>query len=396
MAAYDYAVVGGGIVGLAVAWALAKRGPRTRLLVLEKEETWARHQTGRNSGVIHAGIYYQPGTLKARLAREGNRMMVGFCREQGIRHEVCGKLVVATEPEEQPLLEKLYRRAQENGIEVQKLVPEQVREIEPHVNCVEGIRVPSSGIVDFREVCLRLVEMLAERGIDLQLETELSGVVEREESCILKTSQGDYETKFLINCAGLQSDRVVRMTGAKSVARIVPFRGEYYELVPERRSLVRHLIYPVPNPRFPFLGVHFTRMIDGSIHAGPNAVLSFNREGYGRWDFNFRDMRETLGYPGFWRLAARNVGEGWKEVHRSLSKRAFVRSLRRLVPEVRSDDLVRGMAGIRAQALYPDGRLVDDFLFVRSRKALHVCNSPSPAATASLAIANRVLEEIPC
>jgi (S)-2-hydroxyglutarate dehydrogenase len=252
MAAYDYAVVGGGIVGLAVAWALAKREPRARLLVLEKEETWARHQTGRNSGVIHAGIYYQPGTLKARLAREGNRMMVSFCREQGIRHEVCGKLVVATVPEEQPLLEKLYRRAQENGIEVKKLVAEQVREIEPHVKCIEGIQVPSSGIVDFREVCLKLAEMLAGHGTDLRLGTELTGVVERGDAIILKTSQGDYETKFLINCAGLQSDRVVRMTGAKPVARIVPFRGEYYELVPERRSLVRHLIYPVPNPRFPF------------------------------------------------------------------------------------------------------------------------------------------------
>jgi (S)-2-hydroxyglutarate dehydrogenase len=395
MAPYEYAVVGGGIVGLAVARALARRQPRARLLVMEKEEGWARHQTGRNSGVIHAGIYYQPGSLKARLAREGNQSIVRFCREQGIRHEICGKLVVATVPEEQPLLEFLYRRALENGIEVRKLVPEQVREIEPHVRCVEAMQVPSSGIVDFREVCLKLVELLAGQEADLRLRTELLGVVERDGTTVLETNQGAFETRFLINCAGLHSDRVVRLAGAEPPARIIPFRGEYFELVPERRSLVRHLIYPVPNPKFPFLGVHFTRMIDGSIHAGPNAVLSFKREGYRRSDFNLRDLRETLCFPGFWRLAARNASEGWKEMHRSFSKSAFVRSLQRLIPEVQPGDLMPGCAGVRAQALYPDGRLVDDFLFVRCRNALHVCNAPSPAATAALAIAETILGEVP-
>jgi (S)-2-hydroxyglutarate dehydrogenase len=395
MAPYDYAVVGGGIVGLAVAWALARREPRARLLVIEKEDGWARHQTGRNSGVIHAGIYYQPGSLKARLSREGNQSIVRFCREHGIRHEVCGKLVVATVPEEQTSLENLYRRALENGIEVKKLVPEQVREIEPHVRCVEAIQVPSSGIVDFREVCLKLTDLLAGQEADLRLRTELSGVSERGGTTVLETNQGPFETRFLINCAGLHSDRVVRLSGAEPPARIIPFRGEYYEFVPERRSLVRHLIYPVPNPKFPFLGVHFTRMIDGSIHAGPNAVLSFKREGYRRRDFDFRDLLETLSFPGFWRLAARNAAEGWKEMHRSFSKAAFVRSLRRLIPEVQPEDLVPSAAGVRAQALYPDGRLVDDFLFVRCRNALHVCNAPSPAATAALAIAETVLGEIP-
>jgi (S)-2-hydroxyglutarate dehydrogenase len=395
MSTYDYAVVGGGIVGLAVARALVRREPRARLLVMEKEDGWARHQTGRNSGVIHAGIYYQPGSLKARLSQEGNRSMVAFCREHGIRHEVCGKLVVATVPEEQPLLGNLYRRALENGIEVKKLAPEQAREIEPHVRCVEAIQVPSSGIVDFRDVCLKLAAWLAEQEAELRLRTELLGVVERGGCVVLETNQGEFEARCLINCAGLHSDRVARLAGVKPPARIVPFRGEYYELIPERRSLVRHLVYPVPNPQFPFLGVHFTRMIDGSIHAGPNAVLSFKREGYRRRDFSLRDSIETLCFPGFWRLAARNASEGWKEMRRSFSKSDFVRSLRRLIPEVRSEDLLPSAAGVRAQALYPDGRLVDDFLFVRCRNALHVCNAPSPAATAALAIAETVLEELP-
>jgi L-2-hydroxyglutarate oxidase len=395
MATYDYTVIGGGIVGLAVAWALGRREPRARLLVIEKEESWARHQTGRNSGVIHSGIYYKPGSLKARLSKEGNESMVAFCREHDIRHEICGKLVVATAPNEQPLLETLYRRGLQNGIELKKLVPEQVREIEPHVRCVEAIRVASTGIVDFREVCLKIASRMADRSAELRLRTELLRVIEGADATLLETNQGPFATRFLINCAGLHSDRVVRLAGAEPPARIVPFRGEYYELVPDRRSLVRNLIYPVPNPRFPFLGVHFTRMIDDSVHAGPNAVLSFKREGYQRTDFSLRDAGETLLFPGFWRLAARNAREGFKEIHRSLSKRAFVRSLRRMIPDVQPDDLVPSAAGVRAQALYPDGRLVDDFLFVRCRNALHICNAPSPAATAALAIGESILKEIP-
>ncbi|MCL4181119.1 MAG: L-2-hydroxyglutarate oxidase [Verrucomicrobia bacterium] len=395
MQTYDYAVVGGGIVGLAVAWALARREPSARLVVIEKEPGWARHQTGRNSGVIHAGIYYRPGSLKARLSREGNQSMVAFCRAQGIPHEVCGKVIVATGPEEKPLLEALYQRGLANGLELQRLVPEAVREIEPHVRCVDGVRVVSTGIVNYRVVCEKLAGLVAAGKADLRLNTRLLGAVTREGWTVLETNQGEYETRFLINCAGLHSDRVARSCGAETPARIVPFRGEYYEIKPERRSLVRNLIYPVPNPDFPFLGVHFTRMIDGSVHAGPNAVLSLKREGYHRTAFNWRDARETLLFWGFWRLAAKNAREGLREMHRSFSKQAFVRSLQRLVPDIGGDDLVPGEAGVRAQALAPDGRLVDDFLFVRTEKALHVCNAPSPAATAALAIAESILEEIP-
>ena len=392
---YDYVVVGGGIVGLAVAWALVRRQPSARLAVFEKEDGWARHQTGRNSGVIHAGIYYRPGSLKARLSREGNQSMVAFCRAQGIPHEVCGKVIVATGPEEKPLLEGLYQRGLANGLELKRLAPEEVREIEPHVRCVEGVRVASTGIVNYRVVCEKLAELVAERGADLRLRTRLLRSVEQAGVTVLETDQGEYATGFLINCTGLHSDRVAQSCGAQPPARIVPFRGEYYEIKPERRSLVRHLIYPVPNPDFPFLGVHFTRMIDGSVHAGPNAVLSLKREGYHRTAFDWRDARETLLFPGFWRLAAKNAREGLKEMHRSFSKRAFVHSLQRLVPEISSPDLVPGEAGVRAQALASDGKLVDDFLFVQTRNALHVCNAPSPAATAALAIAETILKEIP-
>ncbi len=395
MQTFDYAVVGGGIVGLAVAWALTRREGTARLALFEKEDGWARHQTGRNSGVIHAGIYYRPGSLKARLSREGNQSMVDFCRAHAIPHEVCGKLIVATGPEEKPLLEGLYARGVSNGLELKRLSAEEVREIEPHVRCVEGVRVTSTGIVNYRVVCEKLAELVASRGAELRLGTRLLRAVERDGVTVLETDRGEFGARFLINCAGLHSDRVARSCGAEPPARIVPFRGEYYEIKPERRGLVRHLIYPVPNPAFPFLGVHFTRMIDGSVHAGPNAVLSLKREGYHRTSFDWRDSRETLLYPGFWRLAAKNAREGLKEMHRSFSKAAFVRSLQRLIPEITADDLVPGEAGVRAQALAPDGKLVDDFLFVRTRAALHVCNAPSPAATAALAIGETILSEIP-
>jgi L-2-hydroxyglutarate oxidase len=304
-------------------------------------------------------------------------------------------VIVATGPEEKPLLEGLYQRGLANGLELKRLAPEEVREIEPHVRCVEGVRVASTGIVNYRVVCEKLAELVAERGADLRLRTKLLRAVEQAGATVLETDQGEYATRFLVNCTGLHSDRVAQACGARPPARIVPFRGEYYEIKPERRSLVRHLIYPVPNPDFPFLGVHFTRMIDGSVHAGPNAVLSLKREGYHRTAFDWRDSRETLLFPGFWRLAAKNAREGLKEMHRSFSKQAFVRSLQRLVPEISGPDLVPGEAGVRAQALAPDGKLVDDFLFVQTRNALHVCNAPSPAATAALAIAETILKEIP-
>jgi L-2-hydroxyglutarate oxidase len=392
---YDYAVVGGGIVGLSVARTLGHRQPKAQVLVLEKEASWARHQTGHNSGVIHSGIYYQPGSLKARLSRAGNQSMVAFCRDHGLRHEVCGKVIVATEEHELPLLDRLFQRGRENGLEVQRLSAEQVKAIEPHVRCLQGIRVPATGIVDFTQVCAKLAELIAAQGGELRLNTRLRGIRERASSLALETPQGAFETRFLINCAGLYSDRVARLADVEPPARIVPFRGEYYELKPERRALVKGLIYPVPNPDFPFLGVHFTRMIDGSVHAGPSAVLSFKREGYHRTDFNLRDAAETLLFPGFWRMLERNLWEGLKELHRSFSKIAFVRSLQALIPEVQADDLMPSAAGVRAQALQPDGKLVDDFLIVRGPRSLHVCNAPSPAATASLEIAKVIVEQVP-
>jgi len=392
---YDYAVVGGGIMGLSVARALGHRQPTARILVLEKEASWARHQTGHNSGVIHSGIYYQSGSLKARLSRAGNQSMVAFCQEHRLRHEVCGKVIVATEEREMPLLDRLFQRGQENGLEVQRLNAEQVKTIEPHVRCLQGLRVPATGIVDFKQVCAKLAELIAAQGGELRLNTRLRGVRERASSLALETPEGAFETRFLINCAGLHSDRVARLADVEPPARIVPFRGEYYELKPERRALVKGLIYPVPNPDFPFLGVHFTRMIDGSVHAGPNAVLSFKREGYHRTDFNLRDAAETLLFPGFWRMLERNLREGLKELHRSFSKTAFVQTLQALIPEVQADDLVPSAAGVRAQALQPDGKLVDDFLIVPGPRSLHVCNAPSPAATASLEIAKVIVEQVP-
>ena len=395
MSVSDFTVIGGGIVGLSVAWALSERQPGLRILVLEKEAAWARHQTGRNSGVIHSGIYYQPGSLKARLGRAGNQSMVAFCRQHGLPHEVCGKVIVATQDRELPLLDRLQQRGLENGLEVRRLGTAQVRELEPHVRCLQGLQVPSTGIVNYSQVCAKFAELIALRGGELRLNARLFGIRESGSTLAIETTAGAFETRFLVNCAGLQSDRVTRLAGVAPPARIVPFRGEYYELTPEKRQLVRGLIYPVPNPDFPFLGVHFTRMIVGRVHAGPNAVLSLKREGYHRTDVNLRDFAEVMLFPGFWRLAAKNVREGWKEMVRSFSKAAFVRSLQQLIPEVQSDDLVPAEAGVRAQALRPDGKLVDDFLIVRGPRSLHVCNAPSPAATASIEIGQAVAAQVP-
>ena len=395
MQRYDYAIIGGGIVGLSVAWAILERQSRARIAVLEKECDWSRHQTGRNSGVIHSGIYYKPGSLKAKLCREGNRRLLEFCNTHGIRHEVCGKVIVATTESELPLLEKLHARGVENGLPVRKMTAAQVKELEPHVSCLAGLHVPSTGIVDYTGVCRKLVGLIAARGADLRLNTRVLGFHQGGNEAVLETSNGSLAAGWVISCAGLQSDRVARLAGAKPEARIVPFRGEYYEVKPARRGLVRNLIYPVPDPEFPFLGVHFTRMIDGSVHAGPNAVLSLKREGYHRMSFNLRDFIETITYTGFWRMAAKHAKSGLEEMHRSFSKQAFVRSLQKLIPEICEDDLIPAEAGVRAQALRPDGGLVDDFLMVRSDRALHVCNAPSPAATASLEIGRMIAEQVP-
>jgi L-2-hydroxyglutarate oxidase len=385
----DIAIIGGGIVGLATGLALGRRYPNARLLILEKEREVAAHQTGHNSGVIHSGIYYKPGSLKAALCREGNRALVEFCREHGIAHEICGKLIVATREDELPRLKVLYERGLENGLEVVQLTPAEAREWEPHIRCLAAVRVPSTGIVDYRRVSQVYAELIQARGGCLQMETRVQGLRLTSEGYAIETDRGIFETRFVVNCAGLHSDRIARMEG-RAPAHIIPFRGEYYELRPERRDLVRGLIYPVPNPAFPFLGVHLTRMVDGGIHAGPNAVLGLKREGYRKTDIDLRDLAEILSYPGFWRLAARNAGEGLREVVRSLSKAAFVRSLQRLVPEIQMADVIPTQAGVRAQAVERDGSLVDDFLLVEGERSLHVCNAPSPAATASLAIGERI------
>ncbi|MGA9778108.1 MAG: L-2-hydroxyglutarate oxidase [Limisphaerales bacterium] len=395
MQSFDYVIIGGGIVGLSVAFELLERRPDSRVAVLEKENTWAQHQSGRNSGVIHSGIYYKPGSLKAKFCCEGNRRLLEFCRTHGIPYEICGKVIVATTPEEIPRLQNIFERGLANGLSVKKLSQTAVKEIELHVRCLEGVHVPSAGIVNYGAVCRKLAELIAARGGALLLATEVEGFRTNGSERVVETSQGALVARWVINCAGLHSDRVARLAGAEPSAQIVPFRGEYYELKPERRSLVKHVIYPVPDPAFPFLGVHFTRMIDGTVHAGPNAVLSLKREGYDRTSFNLRDSLETFTYPGFWKLAARHAGMGLRELHRSFSKTAFVHSMQKLIPEIREEDLVPGEAGVRAQALRPDGGLVDDFLIIKESTAIHVCNTPSPAATASLAIGRYIVDEIP-
>jgi (S)-2-hydroxyglutarate dehydrogenase len=382
-------------VGLATAMAVGKKHPNARILVLEKEQELAQHQTGRNSGVIHSGIYYKPGSLKARLAREGNRSIVEFCREHGIKHEVCGKVIVATKPSDLTLLESLFQRGLDHRLPVVRLAPEQLLEIEPHVRCLGAINVPSTGIVNYREVAAKYVELIRSQGGTVQIGTRVNSLRQVNGNQVIETSHGEFESRFIINCAGLFSDRVARLSGFDPVAKIVPFRGEYYELVPGRRHLVKSLIYPVPDPDFPFLGVHFTRMIDDSVHAGPNAVLAFKREGYRRTDINCADLFEILTFPGFWKLARKNYRDGMREMIRSMSKRAFVKSLQKLIPEVTEDDLVPTHSGVRAQALMPDGKLVDDFLIVTGKNSIHVCNAPSPAATASLEIGCFIANQLP-
>jgi (S)-2-hydroxyglutarate dehydrogenase len=392
---YDYAIIGGGIIGLATAASLAESFPRSRILLLEKEDRFAEHQTGRNSGVIHAGIYYKPGSLKARLAQAGNLSMRKFCDQRGIPYEICGKIIVATEESELLPLERLFQRGVENGIPVAKFRREQVREYEPYVSCLAGIRVFSTGITNYRAVCQALIDDLHTMGVNLRVGTEMLSSVPTSYGHLLKTTSGEFAIRFLIVCAGLHSDRVSMLMGIRPQVRIVPFRGEYYELVPERRHLVRGLVYPVANPNFPFLGVHFTRMIDGSVHAGPNAVLALKREGYSKLSFSPKDTMETLSYPGFWKLASQYYREGFSEIFRSLSKKLFTRSLQRLIPEVTADDLIPSEPGVRAQALAPDGSLVDDFLIQKGKNSLLVLNAPSPAATASLEIAKYITTQVP-
>jgi L-2-hydroxyglutarate oxidase LhgO len=392
---YDVTIVGGGIVGLATAYRLQTARPNLKILLLEKETRLAPHQTGNNSGVLHSGLYYKPGSAKAQCAVQGLQQMLAFCATHGIAHEQCGKIVVATSEAELPRLDNLWERGNANGLKgLRKLNPQQIKEIEPHATGLAAIHVPQEGIVDYPGVCEKLGELIQEAGGEIRLGTKLQRAVPAGTGWTLTTSGGAVATKFVVTCGGLHADRLVRAAGQRPTAKIVPFRGEYYQLRPERQYLVRHLIYPVPDPKFPFLGVHFTRLVKGGVEAGPNAVLAFAREGY-RWTtVNVRDLAESLLYPGLWRFLAKYPSMCGYEIRRSFSRAEFTRSLQRLVPEIQSSDLAPGGAGVRAQAMLPEGKLVEDFHFEEDRGILHVINAPSPAATASLAIGQRICEKV--
>ena len=387
---FDVAVIGGGIVGMATAMALTARA-RIALVVLEAEDRLAPHQTGNNSGVIHSGLYYKPGSQKARTCIEGREALYRFCAERGIAHERCGKLVVATSADELPRLDELARRGGANGLEgLRRLAADELHEVEPHVAGIAGLLVPQTGIVDYVAVSNAYADEVRSRDGEIVLRARVLRVRRAAGELRLETTAGTYRAAHLVNCAGLQCDRVARLCGADPGVRIVPFRGEYYELAERRRHLVRNLIYPVPDPSFPFLGVHFTRKVSGGVEAGPNAVLALKREGYSKTSFSPRDALATLAYPGFWRLATRYWRMGSGEMWRSWHKAAFVRALQRLLPELQAADLAPGGAGVRAQALAPDGALVDDFAIVARDGMIHVLNAPSPAATASIAIGRHI------
>lgn len=387
---YDVAIVGGGIVGLATALALLTEQHVESVIVLDAEERVAAHQTGHNSGVIHAGLYYRPGSLKSRLCTEGRIRLYQFCAEQNIPYENCGKLVVALTPEEVARLDMLFERGWANGLQVQRLTADELKAYEPHVAGLAGLWAPETGIVDYTQVAEAYAHQVQMAGGRIRTSRRVRAVRRTPERIVLETEMEQIECRNLIACAGLQADRFARLCGVDPGVRIVPFRGEYFTIRPERRDLVRGLVYPVPDPQFPFLGVHYTRRVDGSIEAGPNAVLALKREGYGKLSFRPADVWSTLSYGGFWRLAARYWRTGSAEVYRSFSRYAFWRALQRLTPDLEVDDLIPGGAGVRAQALAPDGKLADDFHIVGAYRQIHVLNAPSPAATASLAIGSYV------
>jgi (S)-2-hydroxyglutarate dehydrogenase len=391
---FDVVIAGAGIVGLATAFQALRKKPGLRLGVLEKEPSIGRHQTGHNSGVIHSGIYYKPGSLKAKNCVAGAARMVEFCREHSIPHEICGKVVVATDEAERAGLAELMRRGTANGVPGLAMISvERFREIEPNCAGIAAMHVPGTGITDYSKVAQKYAELIQKGGGQILTDCEVLRIARPSGEIVLETKKGAIKTKLMINCTGLHSDRIMRMTGEDSGMKIVPFRGEYYELMPASRHLVRNLIYPVADPRFPFLGVHFTRRISGGIEAGPNAVLAFKREGYRKIDFDLRDTVETAVFPGFWRMAIKYWRSGIGEYYRSLSKQAFTRALQKLVPSIQSSDLEPAGAGVRAQALDRTGRLLDDFVIARSsNQIIHVCNVPSPAATASLVIGEQIVE----
>ncbi len=384
---YDIIIIGGGIVGLATAYNLKKERSSLKLALIEKESTLSKHQTGHNSGVIHSGLYYQPGSLKATNCINGYHQLINFCNQEHVRYELCGKIVVATEKSELPYLDKLYERGQQNGLNnLTKLSEEALKEQEPHVNGIAGIHVPQTGIIDYTAVANKYAEKVKEFGGEIFLSEKVVRIMGKNEVTEVVTDKKTYQTKLVVNCAGLYSDKIARLTESKLNLKIIPFRGEYFKLKKEKEYLVKNLIYPVPDPNFPFLGVHFTRMIGGGIEAGPNAVLAFKREGYKKSDINIRELAETLAWPGFQKVAAKYWRTGFGEMYRSFSKSAFTKALQKLMPEIQQEDLISGGAGVRAQACDKVGGLLDDFNIIENSNSINVCNAPSPAATSSLAI----------
>jgi len=383
---FDIIIIGAGIVGTATAMSILNKKPLS-IAVVETEKEPAHHQTGNNSGVIHSGLYYKPGSLKAINCIEGRNKLYQFCEENNIKYERCGKLVVATNEKEIAALNELERRGNANGLKgLKRIKKEEIKEYEPNVNGIEGLFVAETGIVDYKQVTNKYVEKILEKGGKLFTRTKFQSLVQKNDELIIRTSDGEFSTKVLINCGGLYSDRVASICGVDPGIKIIPFRGEYYELKEDKKSLVKNLIYPVPDPQFPFLGVHFTRMINGGVEAGPNAVLALKREGYTLMDFSVRDMSEMFTYGGFWKMAAKHYKMELYELYRSFSKKAFVKALNKLIPSITEDDIIRSGAGVRAQALDKNGKLIDDFFIKETKRNLHVLNAPSPAATASLSI----------
>jgi (S)-2-hydroxyglutarate dehydrogenase len=390
----DLIIIGGGIVGLATAYRFLEQFPGKTVAVLEKETEIAKHQTGRNSGVLHTGIYYRPGSLKAINCRAGKKAMEEFCTKENIPFDLCGKIIVAVEESELPRMEMLLERGPQNGVVCNRIGPEQIRELEPHGVGLAGIHVPEAGVVDYARVCRRLAEIVTEKGSRVVTSAKANAIKRDSGRVVVETSAGEFAAQQIVNCAGLYSDRVTKLSGAKPSAKVVPFRGEFYALRPEGQYLVKGLIYPVPDPAYPFLGVHFTKRMSGMIECGPNAVLAFAREGYKNTTVNLRDLCETLTYFGFWRLATKYWRIGMNEMHRSFSKPAFVRALQRLVPEIKSEYLDWAPAGVRAQTVSPDGKMVDDFVIEETDRVVNVENAPSPAATASLNIGKLVVDKL--
>jgi (S)-2-hydroxyglutarate dehydrogenase len=391
---YDVTVIGGGIVGLATALRIKEQNPSLKLLIIEKEDVVAKHQTGHNSGVIHSGLYYKPGSLKATNCIKGYDMLLDLCQKEDIKYDLCGKIVVATQPEQISILDGLFERGKQNGLDGFKMLnSEQIKEYEPHVKGLKGFFVPQTGIIDYTDVCKKYLAKTQKLGGEIAFNEKVESISTKNGVSVVKTSKNTYETKLVVNCAGLYSDKVGQMTDERANnLRITPFRGEYFEIKPEKQYLVKNLIYPVPDPNFPFLGVHFTRMIHGGVEAGPNAVLAFRREGYKKLDIHFGELFETLAWPGFRKVAAKYWQTGLGEMYRSFSKAAFTKALQELIPEIQADDLVAGAAGVRAQACDREGGLLDDFAIYENQQAINVCNAPSPAATSSLSIGQTVSE----